>query len=127
MNLKEWENHCREKIASIRPDAGCRAGSLLRCVPERGECESLQQAVKESWSLSGNYFAGYPHTLIMLYKGLAFHEYEDNTFWPQFCRAVGVSHLPMNHQSDINESFACAAQFAGLTILEKSGHRSFVG
>jgi hypothetical protein len=127
MNLKEWENQCRERIASIRLDAGCLAGSLLRCVPERGEWESLQQAVKESWSLFGNCFARYPHALIMLYTGLAFHEYEDNTFWPQFCRAVGVSHLPANHQSDINESFACAAQFAGLPILEKSGHRSFVG
>lgn len=127
MQLKEWEDHCREVIARIPPDSRSRAGSLLPCVPERAEWEKLQRSVKESWWSVESCLHLYPHTLLMLYAGVAFHEYEDNTFWPQFCRTVGVAHLPANRQTDINEGFARAARFAQLPILEHAGHRSFVG
>ncbi|MCX6925465.1 MAG: hypothetical protein NT154_19995, partial [Verrucomicrobia bacterium] len=127
MHLKEWEDHCREKIARIPAGSRNRAGALLPCVPERAEWESLQQAVKESWWSFENCLHLYPHTLLMVYAGLAFHEYEDNTFWPQFCRAVGVAHLPANRQTAINDGFAHAAHFAALSILKQAGHRSFVG
>lgn len=127
MHLNEWENQCRERISRIPADSRSRAGSLLPCVPERAEWETLQRAVKDSWWSFETCLHLYPHTLLMLYAGLAFHEYEDNTFWPQFCRAVGAAHLPANRQTDINEGFAHAARFAQLPILERGGHRSFVG
>ena len=124
MHLKDWENHYCGKIAGIPVDQRSRAGSLLGLVPERAEWEKLQGAVKESFE---NCLKLYPHTLLMLYAGLAFHEYKDNTFWPQFCRAVGVESLPVNHQMHINHCFARAARFAQLPILEHAGHHSFVG
>src|SRR6266571_9563379 len=127
MHLKEWENHCREKIARISADSRSRAGSLLPCVPERTEWEKFQQVMRESWWSFENCLHLYPHTLLTLYASLAFHEYEDNTFWTQFCRAVGVAHLPANRQTAINDGFAHAARFAGLPIIEQTGHRSFVG
>ncbi len=127
MHLNEWESRCREKIAGIPADSRSRAGSLLPCVPERAEWETLQQAVKEAWWSFENNLHLYTHTLLTLYAGLAFHEYEDNTFWPQFCRAVGVAHLPANRQTAINDGFAHAARFAQLAILEQTGHRAFVG
>jgi hypothetical protein len=126
MHLKEWENQCRERIARIPADSRSRAGSLLPCVPEGAEWEKLQRAAKDSWWSFENCLHLYPHTLLVLYAGLAFHEYEDNTFWPQFWRCVGV---PANQpkQNAINDAFECAARFVGLPILEHAGHRSFVG
>ena len=121
MHLKEWENQCREKIARIPADSRSRAGSLLACVPERAEWEKLQGAVKESWWSFENCLHLHPHTLLMLYAGLAFHEYEDNTFWPQFCRAIGVAHLPANRQTNINEGFAHAARFIMSPRRESEG------
>jgi hypothetical protein len=126
LHLKEWEDHCREEIARIPADSRNRAGALLPCVPERAEWESLQQAVKESWRSFEDYLHLYPHTLLTLYAGLAFHEYEDNTFWPQFWRFVGVTPI-QTKQNAINESFDRAASFVGLPIQVQTGHRSFVG
>lgn len=126
MHLKEWENHCREEIARIPADSRDRAGSLLPCVPERAEWEKLQQVLRESWWSLENCLHLYPHTLLMLYAGLAFHEYEDNTFWPQFWRYVGVPPI-QTKQNAINEAFDHAARFAKLPIREHAGHHSFVG
>jgi len=74
MLLKEWESHCREIIARIPTDSRSRAGSLLACVPERAEWEKLQRSVKESWWSVESCLHLYPHTLLMLYAGVAFHE-----------------------------------------------------
>jgi hypothetical protein len=112
LHLKEWEERCREEIARIPADSRNRAGALLPCVPERAEWESLQQALKESWWSFENCLHLYPHMLLTLYAGLAFHEYEDNTFWPQFWRFVGVTPI-QTKQNAINESFARAARFVG--------------
>ncbi len=127
MHLKDWENRCRERIAVIPADAKSRAGSLLPSVPERAEWEAFQQVIRESWWSFETCLHLYPNMLLTLYAGLAFHEYEDNRLWPQFCAAVGVAHLPGNRQTAINEEFQRAAHNAGLEILGEAGHRNFVG
>ncbi len=64
----------------------------------------------------------------MLYACVAFHEYKDNTFWPQFCQVIGLnSRLSTNRQRELNENFAKTAGCVGLRIIKHKGGRSFVG
>lgn len=128
MHLKELEQLCRERIAEIPATSRGKAGALLRSVPEEADWVKFQQVIRASWKFLENYPHHFPpHCLLTLYAAVAFHEYDDNTFWPQFCRAVGVDHLPANRQTAINELFADAAQQAGLPILKHGGYRWFVG
>ena len=124
------EKFYRECIENIPHNMRQRAGALLGCVPDRTEWEELQQMLKNSpWAVGpmaqpGNPF---PYLLLVLYAGVAFHEYKDATFWPQFCRVVGLSSLSPNRKQKFNESFARAADAADLPILKNDAGCSFVG
>ena len=123
------EKFYRKEIENIPHNMRQRAGALLRCVPDRTEWEELQQMLKNSpWAVDpmaqpGNPF---PHLLLVLYAGVAFHEYKDATFWPQFCRVVGLSSLSPNRKQKFNESFAQAADAADLPIIKNAAGCSFV-
>lgn len=126
----EKEKFYRERIKSI-PDSGRqRAGALLRCVPDRTEWEELQQMLKNSpWAVELTVQPGnpFPYLLLVLYAGVAFHEYKDATFWPQFCRVVGLSSLSPTRKRKLNGNFAQAAKAAGFPIIQNDAGCSFVG
>ena len=63
----------------------------------------------------------------MLYCGLAFYEYDENRFWPQFAKVVGSEELPANQQSEINTAFATAARRFGLELKLRGNGTDFVG
>lgn len=129
-SIVEKEKFYRERIKSILDSERQRAGALLGCVPDRTEWEELQQMLKNSpWAVDpmaqpGNPF---PHLLLVLYAGVAFYEYKNATFWPQFCRVVGLSSLSPTRKRKLNENFARAADAAGLPIIKTAGGCSFVG
>jgi hypothetical protein len=125
--IDDLERVCHERIDTVPRESRNKAGALLPIVPERADWDVFQQRVRESWRGWEYYPSRYPCVLLTLYAALAFHEYEDATFWPQFCRAVGAAALPTNRQAEINEAFERATRHAGLTILEHGGHREFVG
>lgn len=126
----EKEKFYQKRIKSIPDSKRQRAGALLRCVPDRTEWEELQQMLKNSpWAVElmvqpGNPF---PYLLLVLYAGLGFHEYKDATFWPQFCRVVGLSSLSPTRKKKLNKNFAQAAKASKLPIIENAVSRSFVG
>ena len=129
--IVEKENFYRKCIESIPQDMKQRAGTLLRCVPDQAEWEELQQMLgKSSWAvnrMTRPFDNPFPYLLLVLYAGVAFHEYKDTTFWPQFCRGVGLSSLSPNRKQKFNESFARAAKAAGLPIIKTAAGCSFVG
>lgn len=108
MSIYEWEDLFGERIGRTPVDTQTKAGWLLPCVPERAEWERFLRAVKESWQSVGTRLSEYPHLLLMLYTGVAFHDYKNNELWPQFSRAVGVDRLPANRQKSINTAFLLA-------------------
>lgn len=126
----EKERFYQKRIKSIHDSGRQRAGALLRCVPDRTEWEELQQMLKNSpWAVElmvqpGNPF---PYLLLVLYAGVAFHEYKDATFWPQFCRVVGLSSLSPTRKRKLNGNFAQAAKAADLPIIKNAAGCSFVG
>jgi hypothetical protein len=63
----------------------------------------------------------------VLYAGLAFYKYAENTFWPQFSESVGIDPLPANQQHKINDAFAKAAKYFGLTLKSRDNGTDFVG
>lgn len=78
----------------------------------------------ETMAQPGNPF---PYLLLVLYAGLGFHEYKDATFWPQFCRVVGLSSLSPTRKRKLNENLAQAAKAADLRIIKNAAGCSFVG
>ena len=129
--MVEKEKFYRERIKSIPDSERQRAGALLRCVPDRTEWEELQQMLKNSpWAMEpmaqlGNPF---PYLLLVLYAGVAFHEYKDATFWTHFCRVVGLSSLSPNRKQKLNDNFDRAAKASKLhDIIKTAGGCSFVG
>lgn len=130
--IVEKENFYRERIKNIPDDERERAGALLRCVPDRTEWEDLQQMLGNSfWSV--NHMAQlyqnlFPHLLLVLYAGVAFHEYKDATFWTHFCRAIGLDSISPNCKNKLNKNFAQAAKVSKLhDIIKTAGGCSFVG
>jgi hypothetical protein len=65
--------------------------------------------------------------LVLLYSGLAFFKYDDNTFWPQFARAVGENAIPTNKQTEINQAFGLSARDFDLPIRKNTRGIDFVG
>jgi hypothetical protein len=63
----------------------------------------------------------------MLYGGLAFYEYDENSFWPQFAKIVGSGSFPPNQQTDINEAFGTAVKAFHLDLRRRSKSTDFVG
>ncbi len=104
-----------------------RAGVLLSAIPDRqtwNEFLAAAQAEFRSWAYVPQ---AHPQALLFLYAGLAFYEYDDNTFWPAFGRCLGVSHPPTNQQTMWNEAFGNVVSEGGFHVLKRSGHRFFVG
>jgi hypothetical protein len=58
---------------------------------------------------------------------LAFYDYDENRFWPQFAKAVGSKPLPDSQQGEINRAFARAAESCGLKIRRREGGTDYVG
>jgi len=69
----------------------------------------------------------HPSCLLLLYAGLAFYEYDENTFWPQFAKSVGSSPLPANQQQEINGAFAKAAKHFSLRLKPRDNGTDYVG
>ena len=68
-----------------------------------------------------------PHLLLVLYAGVAFHEYKNATFWLHFCRVVGLSSLSPTRKRKLNGNFDQAAKAADLPIIKNAAGCSFVG
>lgn len=126
-SLVLWEKRFNEKLDSIDTDQRDAAGVLLKAIPSRSDWESFLTDLRAIWESSANPLSGYRACTIMLYGGIAFFEYEDNRFWPKVARVLGVSPIPGNKQSQINEWYSRSAERFDLPISERSGATQYVG
>jgi hypothetical protein len=125
-NLTEWNAKFESDFEKLRAEERSKAGTLLAIVPSRYEWEEFLISVKREWSVRNRVMASYPYCLLVLYDGLAFFEYDENRFWPQFSEAVGHN-LNSNQQDELNRQFAEAAQNNGLKILTNNHGTNYVG
>ncbi|MGQ0792610.1 MAG: hypothetical protein ACT4NX_00775 [Deltaproteobacteria bacterium] len=124
-SLNNYERDFRKSIEEL-PDKKS-AGNLLSVIPNHADWDDFLTTVKADWRTWRSNLGLYPNCLVVIYGGLAFHEYDENTFWPQFARAIGTEPLPSSQQSEINSAFSNAAQNLGLKILKRKSDTDYVG
>jgi hypothetical protein len=125
--LADWENYFAEKIQGRERSKGASHAPMLSTVPDRVTWDSFLVPVRAEWRTWKNQLSRYPSCLLMLYCGLAFYEYDENRFWPQFAKVVGSDELPANQQSEINTVFATATRRFGLELKLRDKGTDFVG
>ena len=127
--LQDWEQRFHSGISAVDAGKRSKAGALLPIVPRHGDWEDFLGAVRLSWNNWQHNLGQYPASLLILYGGLAFFEYDDRTFWPHFANAVaGVAHPPpTSRQTEINSVFQSAAQRYQLILMHRRNGTDFVG
>src|SRR5690349_15316366 len=103
--LADWEKRFAPALA--RGDSAARGwgSALLRPIPERTTWEEFIACVGIEWKSWKSKLLDHPSCLVILYCGLAFYEYDEHTFWPQFAKVIGSDGLPVNQQTEINGAF----------------------
>jgi hypothetical protein len=127
MTLADWEKFFAEAIGRVECADGSPRAALLPTIPDRPTWDKFLACIGEEWKAWKGQLLQHPSCLVMLYCGLAFYEYDENTFWPQFAKVVGSERLPVNQQSDINAAFAKAADHFRLRVKRRDSGTDYVG
>lgn len=104
-----------------------QAGALLPVIPDRVKWDDFLVAVKTEWKTWRSNLEQYTYCLAVLYGGLAFYEYDENTFWPRFEKAIESEPLPANQKTGINQAFSKVAERLGLKLQRRECGMDFVG
>jgi hypothetical protein len=127
VTLADWENYFAAKIQRCGRSNGASHATLLPFVPDRIMWDRFLASVRGEWKTWKSQLSDSPSCLLMLYCGLAFYEYDENTFWPQFAKVVGCEDLPANRQTEINGVFAKAVHQFQLELKTRGNGTDFVG
>lgn len=125
--LADWEVYFDARIQGRERSKGASHAPLLPIVPERVTWGSFLVSVRGEWRNWKSQLSRYPSCLLMLYCGLAYYEYDENRFWPQFAKVIGSEELQASQQSEINTIFAAAARRFGLELKLRDKGTDFVG
>lgn len=131
--LRTWENKFSEAFRLFIDKALLqRPGALLPIIPNHEQWDNFLRSVKSEWPIWQSNLVKYlevtyPTCLVVLYGGLAFFEYNENTLWPQFAKAVGSGSLTGTQQSEINNAFLKAVQELGLKIHKHDTRTDYIG
>jgi hypothetical protein len=125
--ISKWEKEFSEAIRCIAPASRGKAGALLPVIPTHLKWDEYLSTIKSEWEILSCNLQRYPASLVLLYDGLAFYEYEDKELWPQFVKATGKQHIPQNQRNGINAAFADAIKQFGLTLKSRSNGTDFIG
>ena len=115
--LADWEESFQGKLAAIDASKRDKTGALLPIIPDREKWDEFSIAVRSEWNVLKQDLERYPACLIVLYGGLAFFVYDENTFWPHFASLVGSPSIPANQQAELNTSFLRASERHGLRVV----------
>jgi len=126
--MEKWEAEFNQDLNSVDISKRLQAGVLLSIIPDQERWNEFLSKVTDYWKFWREDLNKFPKSLIVLYDGLAFYEYNDNTFWPQFSRAIGAKErISSNLQNEINIAFLKAVETLGLSIQRRDNGISYVG
>ena len=128
-SLENWESSLEKELECIEVAERQKAGALLRVIPSHADWDRFLATVKEEWEAWRTDLTRYPCCLVVLYGGLAFYEYDENTLWPQFGKAIGSESLPRNanQQREINVAYAKAVETLGLKVRRREKGTDYIG
>lgn len=115
--LDNWEAFFEDELEKLDPSRRCDAGALLKLIPDRIKWDEFLGDSRAEWNIWKSDLSQYPSCLVALYGGLAFYEYDEGRFWPQFAKAIGKDSIPPNQQGEINQVYSQAANHLGFRIL----------
>ncbi len=115
-HMAHWEANLGKAFQRVKKTQRRKAGALLSVIPHRAQWDDLLESIQAEWQTWRRNLGRYPNCLVVLYGGLAFFEYDEQTFWPYFAKAVGSESLSNNHQTEINNAFAKVAENLELRI-----------
>src|SRR3989304_1537110 len=87
--LTNWEVSFGKALQRVEIVKRRKAGTLLSAIPNHVEWDNFLESARSEWWTWRRDLRRYPSCLVVLYGGLAFYEYEDNTLWHQFALAIG--------------------------------------
>lgn len=122
--LDKWQTIFEENLQSRAVAIRAKAGGVLPLIPDRERWDDFLSVVRSEWNIWKHDLDRYPACLIVLYGGLAFFHYAENTFWPHFATSIGSASIPQNQQTELNNSFFYASERYGLGVLNKSARRT---
>lgn len=125
--LAKWEDTFQKALLVIDKAKRQTAGALLPAIPSHEKWDQFLESVKVEWQAWRRDPYQLPYCLVVLYGSLAFYEYDENRFWPQFASVVGREHMPSNQQIECNDAFAKAAESLGLKIRRRDNRADYVG
>lgn len=128
--LIPWETKFRGKLANDKPESLTQAGYLLSVIPSHQQWDIFLEDIRSEWTNWQRCLDDFPYCLVVLFGGVAFFEYQDNTFWPQFATAVGTGSIDPNKQRQITTRYSDIISKLGLKLLhgqEASVRSSYVG
>jgi len=126
-SLENWEEKFAQQLRNVGSAKLSQPGGLLPLIPDHPTWDLFVEAVCRTWSTWRLDLTKYPSCLVFLYAGIAFYEYDDNTFWPQFSRCVGSTPLSTNQQTETNSRFAEASVGCGLMLRHHEHGTDYVG
>lgn len=124
--LNSFESSFAKAFEQVAQGTRQKAGALLPIIPDRAKWEEFLEATKAEWKSWRNDLMRHPTCLLVLFGGLAFFKYDDNTFWPHLAEAVGSESIFPNQQGEIGNAFSKTAENLGLKI-HRAERTSYVG
>lgn len=126
-SLPSYESHFEKAFFKLDRALRQKSGALLPIIPSLEEWHSFLNEVRTGWGVWQNSLTQYSNCLLVLYGGVAFFDYDENSFWPQFARAIGRESIPVNKRSEINTAFSRVAEKSGLRMLPRVHGKDYVG
>jgi hypothetical protein len=123
--LEQWDVYFRQKIEKITNED--KVGALLPIIPEYSKWNDFLVSVKSEWQTWKSNLLLHSTSLFVLYLGLAFYEYDENTFWPQFANSVDTDTISANQQHEINLLFSKIVKSHKLKTKTRDNGIDYVG
>lgn len=126
----DWENTFAERLRQTLPSVRGKSGALLSLIPCRAQWEEFLADMRAQWRYENGYYSvrrERPHCFTVLIGGVAFYQYDENRFWPQFAQATAGGHISSQLQHEISADFARVARQLGLKILQREAGTDYVG
>ncbi len=118
-NLAQWDQEFASTLQEKCPQSERRrAGVFLSVIPNRRIWNEFLTSAQANFSAFRP--DDFPSSLLLLYAGLAFYEYDDNVFWPGFCRCLRLPPLPGSRQNVWNRAFEKAVLRGGFRFFDHS-------
>ena len=89
MDEDYWESRFAQQFQKI--EGKQKPGAILSLIPGRDEWQEFIESVRAQWRYYDSWIEEQHYSLVVLFGGTAFYEYQENRFWPYLAEQIGNS------------------------------------